>query len=194
MAEALAVVGLVSSIVQFIDFSSKIISRLNDFHDAAGGVPKAFRDIKIELPLLLDTLKRTQKDAEGGSLSIDTQNALIPVIEGCRVQVTELDAVLLAALPPPRASWLRKSFKAVSSVRQDEKVQRITTSLRGYVQTLTYHQVTRPNVTLVKPKVLFMVPFERDTKFVGRGNTLLEIEKRFENQSRIALAGIGGVG
>ena len=56
MAEALAIVSLISSIVQFVDFSSKIVHRLNEFHSSLDEVPKSFRDVKIELPLLVDTL------------------------------------------------------------------------------------------------------------------------------------------
>jgi hypothetical protein len=39
-----------------------------------------------------------------------------------------------------------------------------------------------------------MIPFERDRKFIGRENVIQDIEQRFESQSRVALAGIGGVG
>jgi hypothetical protein len=38
------------------------------------------------------------------------------------------------------------------------------------------------------------VPFERDSKFIGREDIIAEIGRRFEVQRRVALAGIGGVG
>jgi hypothetical protein len=72
MAEALAIVGLVSAIVQFVDFGSKIVERLQDFHSSVNEVPKAFRDVKIELPLLLNTLKWTKAQAESGAISRET--------------------------------------------------------------------------------------------------------------------------
>jgi hypothetical protein len=40
----------------------------------------------------------------------------------------------------------------------------------------------------------FIVPFERDSKFIGREDIIAEIGRRFEVQRRVALAGIGGVG
>ena len=52
MAEALAVVGVVSSIVQIIDFSSKIGHRLGEFQSSLGDIPETFRRIKAELPVL----------------------------------------------------------------------------------------------------------------------------------------------
>jgi hypothetical protein len=42
--------------------------------------------------------------------------------------------------------------------------------------------------------VCFTVPFERDSKFVGRKDVITEIDRRFEVQTCIALAGVGGVG
>jgi hypothetical protein len=66
MAEALAIVGLVSSIVQFVDFSSKLVERLNEFLSNLEEVPKTFKDIKTELPLLINTLKRTEDQVRAG--------------------------------------------------------------------------------------------------------------------------------
>jgi hypothetical protein len=42
--------------------------------------------------------------------------------------------------------------------------------------------------------VLFTVPFDRDAKFIGREDIIKEIDRKFEVQRRVALAGIGGVG
>jgi len=44
------------------------------------------------------------------------------------------------------------------------------------------------------PIVCFTVPFERDSKFIGRGDIITEIGRQFKVQRRVALAGIGGVG
>ena len=41
---------------------------------------------------------------------------------------------------------------------------------------------------------VFMVPFEKDPKFVGRVDVIAGIEQALKKQSRIAIAGIGGVG
>jgi hypothetical protein len=43
-------------------------------------------------------------------------------------------------------------------------------------------------------KSCFMIPFDRDRNFIGREDVIEKIEQRFESQSRVALAGIGGVG
>lgn len=43
-------------------------------------------------------------------------------------------------------------------------------------------------------RACFTVPFERDSKFIGREDIITEIDRKFEVQRRVALAGIGGVG
>jgi hypothetical protein len=195
MAEALAIIGLVSAIVQFVDFGSKIVERLQDFYSSVNEVPKAFRDVKVELPLLLNTLKRTQAQAESGALSKETQEALLPVVEGCRSQVELLDSSLVKSLPKLGDSSLRRGMTAFLSVGQEKKVEQITTTLRKYVQTLTYHEATGATRLAIQPsKPCFIMPFDRDLNFVGREDILQEIESRFKNQRRVALAGIGGVG
>jgi uncharacterized coiled-coil protein SlyX len=108
MAEALALVGLVSSIIQFVDFGTKVIHRLNEFQCTVTEVPKSFRDVKNQLPLLIDTLKRTQNQADAGYVSEETAKALKPVVEGCSSQVQLLSSILDKTLPANKASnWQR---------------------------------------------------------------------------------------
>lgn len=43
-------------------------------------------------------------------------------------------------------------------------------------------------------KQTFMVPFERDSQFVGRMDIIGELDQMLNSQRRVALAGIGGIG
>ena len=139
MAEALAVVGVVASIVQLVDFGSKVLIRLNEFQSSVGEIPKTFQHIKAELPVLLDTLERTKTAIQTGSVRDETKKALLPAIDGCRTQIELLNIVIGKVLPLSGDSWREKSRKAVSSLRQDGKVRKIRTDLQGYIQTLTYY-------------------------------------------------------
>ena len=140
MAEAVAALSLTASIFQVISFGSKVVARLKDFKSDINEFPKAFRDIKTELPLLLDTLKRTKEKADLGTISQETQDALLPVINGCRNQAELLDDMLTKVIPETNdSSWQRKR-KAIASLGVEKKTQAITDTLRGYVQILTYYQ------------------------------------------------------
>jgi hypothetical protein len=84
MAEAIAVIGLVASIVQLVDFSSRVLHRLEEFQVGLGEVPMSFRHIKAELPVLQDTLQQTREAIEAGSVRNETKKALDPAIKGAR--------------------------------------------------------------------------------------------------------------
>jgi hypothetical protein len=139
MAEALAVVGVVASIVQLIDFGSKVLLRLNEFQSNAREIPQTFQHIKAELPVLLDTLEQTKTAIETASIRDETKKALLPAIDGCRTQIESLDILIMKVLPLAGDSWRERSRKMISSLRQDAKVRKIRSDLQGYIQTLTYY-------------------------------------------------------
>ncbi|KAH0556857.1 hypothetical protein GP486_005356, partial [Trichoglossum hirsutum] len=202
MAEALAIVSITANIVQLVDFGSKILYRLNEFQSSVEDVPESFRHIKAELPVLLDTLKQTREAIEAGSVRDDTKKALLPAIEGCRVQIRSLDDMLLKTLPTSDDSWAKRSWKAIwMSLRYDSKVEKITATIRKYIQTLTYYHAAASSTLAPltgqassRPTPSSTVPFRRDRDFIDRGN-LTEIHRRCSQPaSRTALVGLGGVG
>lgn len=139
MAEALAVVGLVAAIVQIIDFGSRVIGRLNEFQSDTKDVPKILRDLKIRLPLLVNTLGQTKEQAESAPPDDETARALKSVVDGCLSQIRLLEDILTKDVPTEKDSSLRKRLKALWSLAHDKDVQKITTALEGYIQTLTYY-------------------------------------------------------
>jgi len=195
MAEVLAAIGLASSIVQFVDFSSKIVDQLNEFKSSVDEVPRTFRDLQVQLPLLRDTLKRTKAQAEAGSIDADTQKAVLNVVEGCQAQVKLLDDILIKTLPRTGDSRFTRGKKAFHNVRQEKTVRGIVDRIQQYQISLIHHQTTpAPQALSMRMKPLFTVPFVRDPRFTGRQSQLMEIDERFKTHRRVALAGLGGVG
>jgi hypothetical protein len=201
MAEALAVVGVVSSIVGLVDFGSKVLHRLNDFQSSRGEIPETFKHVKDELPILLETLYQTKVAVEKGGIKEETKKAVLLVVNGCQTQITLLDNLIARSLPREEDSWTKKAGKAIFSLRQDAKVAKITAILRTHIQSLTNYRVTTSstlqagNDTLsTRPIPSSTVPFRRDRDFVHR-ETLSEIQTRCSQPaSRVALVGLGGVG
>ena len=212
MAEALAAVGLASAIVQFIDFGTKVVNRLSVFPSKVGDVPETFRLIKVQLPLILDTLQQTKDQADERQINEETAKALKTVVDECIAAVQQLDEILTKALPNGRDSTWQKYWKALSSLAKDKKISQLQASLERHIPILTYYQTVvisrsskdlpfRPapqtsytNSPQRNPKPCFMVRFEQDPNFVGRENELREVEERFKEQHRVVLSGIGGVG
>lgn len=139
MAEAIAAIGVVASVIQLVDFSSKVLHRLEQFQSSVGEIPLSFRHIKAELPVLQDTLQQTREALEAGSVRDQTKKALIPAIEGCTEQIRLLDSILAKLSPTSTDSRLRRGTKALLSLHQESKVESITKILRYYVGTLTFY-------------------------------------------------------
>ena len=141
MAEAIAVVGVVASIVQLVDFGSKVLHRLNDFQSSLEDIPNTFKHVKCELLILLETLNQTKDAVEKGSIKEETKKALLLVIDGCQMQISQLDDLISRSLPQGGDSWRKKTGKAILNLRQDAKIAKIMTTLRTHIQILTNYQV-----------------------------------------------------
>ena len=87
MAEALAIVGLVAAIVQFIDVGTKVVLRLQEFNSRNKELPAAFQDIFVQLPLLINDLKQTKDDIEARNYDQETRKSVLTVVEGCQAHI-----------------------------------------------------------------------------------------------------------
>jgi hypothetical protein len=139
MAEALAVVAVVASIVQLVDFSNRVVRRLNEFHSVAGEIPKSFRQVKTELPLLGTTLQQIKEAIEADLVVDGSKTALLPIVAGCQEQVAQLDAILAKTLHTITDSWQKRGKKALVSLHHDTKVESITKILRNHIGILTFY-------------------------------------------------------
>jgi hypothetical protein len=210
MAETLAIVGLVSAIVQFVDFGRKVVERLKEFSSDIHELPKTFQAIQVQLPLLIDTLSRTQQQANAGHVSEATAVALKPLIDACSDEIKILQTILDKNLPPHKSSSLQRGLLALMSLTHDKDVKRSITKLESHIRLLTFHQSTSNSDELLvlrlsshancttphQPlKPIFMVPFDRDETFVGRQDVLDSIHRKVNaSKRRAVLSGIGGVG
>lgn len=210
MAEALAILGLVSTIAQFVDFGAKIVERLNEFNSDVHEVPKTFQAIEVQLPLLIDSLHRTQQQASEGHITVRTATALKPLIEACCEEITALRIILDKAIPPKESSSWTRRIQALKSLVHDDDVERSIAKLESHIRILAFHQSTSVTDELLKLRIslqthktmphpsrkpVFMVPFDRDETFVGRKDILGSIDQKLNaSRRRAVLSGIGGVG
>jgi N-terminal domain on NACHT_NTPase and P-loop NTPases len=165
MAEVIAAVAIVSSIVQLVDFGCKVISPLTEFQLSQKDTPKTFRQIETELPLLLDTLNKTKEAVDAGLVKQETVKVLLHVIEGYREQVESLDAILMKILPVKGNSCAKRSLKAVSSsFLQEDKLDRISLSLQKYVQILTFYYAAASST--LKPMIGSLHYIEADRQLL----------------------------
>ncbi|OHF00441.1 hypothetical protein CORC01_04191 [Colletotrichum orchidophilum] len=259
MAEALAMIGLASALLQFAEFGGKVLRQLRRLESDATGVPAVFKNVRSRLPLMVDLVQKIILRMDAGLIDKKSQETMLPVVRSCMIQAEQLDSLVVKTLPQNHESHWSRGRKAVIGVLVESDVERIEAALKANFDLLaqagTFHLVdgdgvdtknglgssssgmfnflgSNVHVTLqtpdhttgppgydiseiehfrspfqsttpskeqkitpdqAKPPV-FMVPFHRDSNFLGRRSTLDLIDQRFESQSYVALAGLGGIG
>ena len=221
MAEAVAVISLLSSIVQLVDFGTKLIDRLNEFTSATEDVPLAFRSIKSQLPLAIITLQRVEAQTRSGRVSDADAQALKPIIDNSLDETKTLTAFLDSAVPVGTFSTFQKRLQALKSLQYDKKVQKCSERLQANVQVLIFHQTTTHSdivehirevlskLTLSPPpqplNFSFGLNFSHapevaEGSFVGRQAEVMQLDQwltprsKVPSQSIAAIVGLGGLG
>lgn len=202
--DPITALSLATAAAQFVELAVKVINRLSDFNANIDQAPNAFRQIKTELPLIVDGLRRIDERDRRGGLDPQSRAVLYSVIEECQELVAQLNALLDKILPPPGASSWERKWKAVASLTSDTKVEELAKSLAKYIQIITFHQVvTTPAglgsvVEARRAQGRWLVPFDRNPSFVGREEIFNAIESAFTVkegvQPKVALCGLGGIG
>jgi N-terminal domain on NACHT_NTPase and P-loop NTPases len=221
MAEAVAVISLLSSIIQLVDFGTKLIDRLDEFVSATEDVPLSFRSIKSQLPLAIITLRRVEEQARSGRVSDVDAQALKPVIDNSLDETKKLTGFLDSAVPAGSFSTFQKRLQALKSLRYDKKVQKCAERLQANVQVLIFHQTTNhsdlvehirdilskltvspapqpPNFSLGLN--LGRAPEVAEGAFVGRQAEVIQLDQWLSpqwtvpRQSVAAIVGLGGLG
>lgn len=202
--DPVSAIGLAAAIVQFIDIGAKVAKRLHSFSNDLDQVPKAFRQMSVNLPLIVDGLRRIKLQEDSDKLDEATRSALRPVVTECIRSTEELSGILDKTLPSATASSWERRKKALLSLGKDRKVEEISEALDRYVQVLTFHQVisagtSHPEAPPAYETLTFwLVPLDRNASFVGREDILRQIDLTFQvkegSQPKVALYGLGGIG
>jgi tetratricopeptide (TPR) repeat protein len=208
MAESLAILGIASNIIQIIEIGMEVVDRIRDFSDATD-TPKIFRDICIELPLWLQSLKLAQASAKGHNVSEGSRESLLQVIIGCRTQIKDLAEILSKNVPEDGDSSLRRTGKAIHTFfGQEKKITRITKTIREYMATLTNYQSTNLSYKALTDDIasknenresFYFVPSRHAREFVSRPAISSTIERIFSSRGdsqacTTVLLGMGGQG
>jgi hypothetical protein len=140
MAESLAALQVAASIIQVIDVGIRVVQRLREYHDNANDLPDAFKHVSKRLPIFIETLRQTKSTIE--IMSDSARKALRPAIEECLLQIHKLETMVDAALPKSSDSEMRKSWKAVISVKYDSEVKNMDRVIKDYMEVVSQHQIS----------------------------------------------------
>lgn len=185
MAEAIAVLSLVATIAQLVDFGTKVVDRLDEFTSNMRETPKVFRGIQNQLPLILETLKETQRQSNNSYISKAAEISLKPLVADCLAEVKSLNDILDKTVPSEQSSNWQKRLRSLKSLARDKEVERITLELERHIQVLMFHQTTATRSTI--DNLLSQNQSERSTEFIaslsgpGGRDDLFEIKEACEN-------------
>ncbi|CAN9127988.1 unnamed protein product [Alternaria alternata] len=189
--------GVAANIISIIHITTEVVQRLNDFKATVEGLPRALKSLSVELPTLINSLRRIRQAIEDGRVSQESQEALEPLIKDFEFQIQSLSDIILKMRPRVNSNTAR-NLKAVTSFRYDSEVKQIESVIRNYVSTLTLESTIAADSrgTTVSPPLpmpRFICPFGRDLDFVERP-VLVELSASRGPGSRHALVGGGGIG
>lgn len=138
MAEAFAVIGLASALLQFVDFGTKVIRRLRQLEDQAAESTTCFRCVRNRLPLMLDLVKRIMLQMDAGLVSDKSKEVMYPVVQNCISQAQELDKLFNRSLPQPNDNpWVRGK-KAIYGVWSESEIERIDVGMKSNFDLLVH--------------------------------------------------------
>ncbi|KAL8993511.1 MAG: hypothetical protein Q9188_007312 [Gyalolechia gomerana] len=219
MAEGIAIVGLVASIVTLVDLSAKVLSRQHDFASNFSDVPQSFRSLWTQLPLLTATLEHIQSQAQTHQLPDDVTRALKAVVDSTSEQVSIVQTYLSQVLPCDDASKLERTLKALKSLAKEDNIQEAVEKIHKSNDLLILHQTTRHvdtgNRILEELSKLSVTPVASSNSygvclgrapqvaadaFIGRTSELQQLRDWLSPKSQpggqriISIAGMGGMG
>ena len=184
MAEALAIVGLASSIITFVDAAQEVIFRLKDYWESGRELPKAYANVRNQLAFMVQEVEEMKDEYDKGLIPADKAVRLHDAIEACNRQTERLNAILDDVLPTSNDSKIQRGRKALRSLRREKEVAGIQSSIESSKSTFTLYYVRHPVSLPIRPKVSWLercchIPATSVLHFVGREDVLRRLDEIF---------------
>lgn len=141
----LEALGILANIIQVVQASEAIVTRINDFRKATSDVPETFQRVSNRLVLLANTLKEIKEADTAGNIKEERALAIRPVIKDCAKLAESLQGLILKALPKKGDSEYKRGYKAVASFRYETDVLQIGKEIETSIQFLTFDNVVAAN-------------------------------------------------
>ncbi|KAI8272951.1 hypothetical protein K4K59_010971 [Colletotrichum sp. SAR11_240] len=139
MVDPLSVVGTVIGLLAAAEAAYDKIKAIK-------GLPKAFSEVSLRLPIAQEILKKIDEKYE--NLSVATAKTIAPTVESCRKNAEALK-VILEMLPPRKdatSHWesIVKHYISIIKIRgKKERVETLTESILKDIQLLANHETIR---------------------------------------------------
>ena len=131
-AEAIAVLGVISSIISIIDGTKQIYDAATN----ARGLPEAFREVADRLPVIESILNSAKRHVEEKNIDNDSCQGVRHVVEACEEKAKKLDELFRKAIPADDTSDLKRYYKAVKAWGKGNEVENLMKGMLEDVQLL----------------------------------------------------------
>jgi hypothetical protein len=131
-AEAIAVLGVISSIISIIDGTKQVYDAATD----AQVLPEAFREVATRLPIVQNILASAKRDIEKGGTDEDSYKGVKDIVEGCGKKAGRLEELFKKVIPANSASRAERYLLAARTLGKGSQVEALMKGMLEDVQLL----------------------------------------------------------
>ncbi|MCJ1392832.1 hypothetical protein MMC18_005704, partial [Xylographa bjoerkii] len=131
-AEAIAVLGVISSIISIVDGTKQVYDAATN----AQGLPEAFREVAGRLPIVRNILGSAKQHIYEGNVDENSCKGVKHIVETCEKKAQKLDTLFQKAIPKDGASDLERYYKAVKAYGKGNEVENLMKGMLEDVQLL----------------------------------------------------------
>ncbi len=118
-AEAIAVLGIISSIISIVDGTKQVYSATSN----TKGLPEAFAEVATRLPIVQTILQSMKTHIEDNTADILFSKQAKAVVESCKTKTQKLDKIFQKVLPADGASRRERYFTAARTLGKGTRVE-----------------------------------------------------------------------
>ena len=118
-AEAIAILGVISSVIAIVDGTKKL-------HDAASdtkGLPEAFREVAARHPIVQNILCSAETCISDGNTNEESCKGAKNVVIACEAKARELEQLFQKVIPAEDASGMRRYSSALRTLGKGNRVE-----------------------------------------------------------------------
>ena len=126
-AEAIAVLGIISSIISIVDGTKQVYSAASN----AKGLPEAFVEVANRLPVVETILESAKKHIEDNEADDEVCQRAKTVMEACKTKTEKLLKLFQKVVPADSASRTERYLAAVKTLGKGSRVE---TLMKGILE------------------------------------------------------------
>lgn len=131
-AEAIAVLGVISSIISIVGGTKQVFDAATD----AEGLPEAFREVAGRLPIVTNILDKSRQYIREADINDNSCKGVKHIVDACEAKAKKLDHLFHKVIPGDSASRRERYFSAVKTLGKGNEVEKLMKGILEDIQLL----------------------------------------------------------